>query len=125
MIFALFADIAQINEAAAADFPQKSTSRADMYKVFALPEREEAFSECESTNICRSREAARLKKTPAQAALILEKHADNPCKTAKITLLAKNTVLLAQIIVIYIFNADGKKRLGDFCKIHSRKLYTR
>lgn len=96
------------------DYPVKSNSffnYADIHTAFFVLERTESFSRFESVKDLKQRHSVtRQEKILPATKLLLEKFVNNVYATARIPYYAEVCKLLAQLIVIYMFMTDGKKR---------------
>ena len=100
------------------DFPVKSNAffnYADMRTAFITSERMEFFGRYEGVRELKQRHnVVRKEKVLPVVKQLLEKYINNVYATARIPYFAEVCKLLAQLIVIYMFMTDGKKRSLKF-----------
>lgn len=96
------------------DFPVKSNaffSYADMRTAFIAPERTGFFGRYEGVRELKKRHSVvRKEKELPTTKLLLEKYVNNTYATVRIPYYAEVCKLLVQLIVVYMFMTDGKKR---------------
>lgn len=96
------------------DFLVKSNAffnYADMRTAFIAPGRTTFFGRYDGLRELKQRHSfVRQEKLLPATNLLLEKYVNNVYATARIPYYAEVCKLLAQLIVIYIFMTDGKKR---------------
>lgn len=98
------------------DFPVKSNAFFDYADIistaFIAPERTEFFGRFEGVKELKQRHSAvRQEKLLPVTKTILEKYTNNVYASLRIPFYTELCTLLAQLIVIYIFMTDGKKRI--------------
>lgn len=96
------------------DFPVKNNAffnYADMRTAFIAPEITTLFGRYEGVRGLKQRHSVvRQEKLLPATKLLLEKYVNNVYSTARIPYFAEVCKVLSQLIVIYIFMTDGKKR---------------
>ena len=119
LAFAVFVVPAHIGETFAKpetpNFPVKSNAFFDYVDIsasFIAPERTEFFGRFEGVKELKQRHGAvRQEKLLPVTKTVLEKYINSVYANLRIPFYTELCTLLAQLIVIYIFMTDGKKRM--------------
>lgn len=119
LAFAVFVAPAHVGETFAKpekpDFPVKSNAffdYADISTAFIASERTEFFGRFEGVKELKQRHSTvRQEKVLPAEKTVLEKYINNVYANLRIPYYTEVCTLLAQLIVIYIFMTDGKKRI--------------